>query len=270
MLITTIFGGVALFGVALSGGIVVADGTDKPSREDIAKAKKAVEEYPKLKDTGAAVTYVEDEAVGKTLPDHQFFAVLFRQYPVARIVPEGLAASNVFVVDKESKVTPLTEVKGLEKFFQSHVTARTDDQLKDAGRAWLRLAQEFHQDGFYAFKLMDDSTKVKPEKEGKSVSGKVVVMAGGNGEIDATLTFDEKGRLATLRHKAELKPGPRPICQATKLLDPDPVVRAMALQDLLIMGRPARDYLDEQRAKASPELRCEIDRVWQRIVQGDR
>jgi hypothetical protein len=269
VLITTSFSGATLFGVALAGvvGAAAAGGAGQPSREDVARAQKAVEEYPRLKDSGAAITSVEDEAVGRTLPDHHFFAVLFRQYPVARASPEGLRASNVFAVDKEFMATPLTGAKGLEKFFQSHVTAKTDDQLKDAGRAWLRLTQEFHQDGFYTFKLMDDSTKMKGDKDGRSVSGKVVVMAGGNGQIDATLTFDATGKLSKVREGVELKPGPRPICQATKLLDPDPVVRAIARQDLLIMGRPAREYLDEQRAQASPELRREIDRVWRRIVQ---
>jgi hypothetical protein len=65
--------------------------------------------------------------------------------------------------------------------------------------------------------------------------------------------------------KAEIKPGPRPVCHATKLLDADPVVRAIVEQDLLIMGRAAKPYLDEQRAKAGPELQEAIDRIWQRI-----
>jgi hypothetical protein len=58
----------------------------------------------------------------------------------------------------------------------------------------------------------------------------------------------------------------RPICQATKLLDPDPIVRKMAEQDLLIMGAAARDYLLEQRAKAGPELQAAIDRIWERML----
>jgi hypothetical protein len=54
------------------------------------------------------------------------------------------------------------------------------------------------------------------------------------------------------------------------LLDADPIVRRMAEQDLLIMGSAAKSYLDEQRAKASPELRRAIDRLWQRIVDEGR
>ena len=47
-------------------------------------------------------------------------------------------------------------------------------------------------------------------------------------------------------------------------------VRRMAEQDLRIMGRAARYYLDEQRAQAAPELRRAIDRVWRSMVAEDR
>ena len=49
------------------------------------------------------------------------------------------------------------------------------------------------------------------------------------------------------------------------LLHPDPVIRRICEDDLLIMGLPARDYLMRQRAAASSELRREIDRVWRQI-----
>jgi multimeric flavodoxin WrbA len=62
----------------------------------------------------------------------------------------------------------------------------------------------------------------------------------------------------------------RPICQSTKLLDPDPIVRKMAEQDILIMGSPAKEYLDWQRTQVSPELRQAIDRIWQRIIKEGR
>jgi hypothetical protein len=46
-------------------------------------------------------------------------------------------------------------------------------------------------------------------------------------------------------------------------------VRRMAEQDLLYMGRAAREYLQEQRARATPELQRAIDRLWQRIVEQE-
>lgn len=59
----------------------------------------------------------------------------------------------------------------------------------------------------------------------------------------------------------------RPICQATKLLDADPIVRKMAERSIQIMGRAARGYLEEQRAQAAPDLQQAIDRMWQRILE---
>ena len=76
--------------------------------------------------------------------------------------------------------------------------------------------------------------------------------------------------LVNVSQTAHLKAGLRPICQATKLLDADPIVRRMAEQDLLILGRTAQEYLAVQRAKASPELQQAIDQIWQRIVDEGR
>jgi hypothetical protein len=78
------------------------------------------------------------------------------------------------------------------------------------------------------------------------------------------------GGLTELDEIRQIKTGIRPICQATKLLDPDPLVRRMAEQDLRVIGRKAKGYLDAQRAKARPELQKAIDRIWQRIVAEDR
>jgi hypothetical protein len=78
------------------------------------------------------------------------------------------------------------------------------------------------------------------------------------------------GGLVRIYEKAALQPGVRPICQATKLLDRDPIVRRMAEQDLLVMGRAVKPYLDQVRATAGPELQQAIDRVWQRILRDGR
>ena len=70
--------------------------------------------------------------------------------------------------------------------------------------------------------------------------------------------------------KGALRQGVRSICQATKLLDRDPIVRRMAEQDLLVMGRAARLYMEQVRATARPKLQRAIDRVWQRILDEGR
>jgi hypothetical protein len=243
------------------------DAPKPPNAEDIAKAKKIVEEDERLKDRGAIIGAIDDPVVGKALPEHVYVTVIFRQFPVARRLPEGLSGANVFAVDRDGKVTVLKDAKELKKFVIAHSrTAKEDEQLKDAARAWVRLASVLHQDGFYRFKPMDDATKVAEEDGARTATATVVVMAGGSGTLTGKLTFDADGKVKDATEEAKIRPGPRPICQATKLLDPDPIVRRMAEQDLLCMGTAAKAYLDEQRAKAPPELQRAIDRLWQQIV----
>jgi hypothetical protein len=265
---------IALFAAALLAGSALTVGgqgapvpENKRTKKAIAKAEAAVKEHlEQLQGAGAAVEYIKDEAVESALPRHYLFSVLFRRYPVARPAPEGLRLSSLFAVDGEGKVTVLADGKELEPFFRANSPKATKKaRKKTAILAWLRLTQQYHQDGFYTFGLVEDATRV----EGKTARGSVAVMKGGSGTLGATMTFDDDGKLAKVREKAELRPGPRPICQATKLLDRDPLVRRMAEQDLLIMGTAARDYLDEQRAKASPELQRAIDRLWQRIRKSE-
>jgi hypothetical protein len=253
---------VVLFGAASASAA--------PSADDVAKAEKAVKDYlAKVKGSAAKVEYVKDDAVQLVFPKTLWFSVRFPQYPVGRVPPKGLKASNVFAVGGDGTVTPVTDHKELDKAF-GDVKAKSDDTAKTVVRAFVRLTEDLHQDGFYKFALMDDSTKVTTDKGSRTATAKAVVMGGGNGEITAALTFDDAGKLTKSTADAKLKPGPRPICQATKLLDADALVRRMAEQDLLYMGRAAKDYLDEQRAKAGPELRRAIDALWQRICEQDR
>jgi hypothetical protein len=266
---------IALLAAAwLAGSVLTVGGQETPvpdtkrTRTTIAKAEAAVKGHlEKLKAAGAAVEYVKDDDVESVLSRHYLFSVLFRQYPVARSVPKGLQSSNLFAVDAEDKVTVMTDAKELESFFRAiSPTAKEEGRRETAIRAWLRLTQQYHQDGFYTFSRVDDAIRV----EGKTARGIVAVMKGGSGTLSAILTFDDDGKLAKVSEEAKLRPGPRPICQATKLLDKDSLVRHMAEQDLLIMGTAAETYLGEQRAKASPELQRAIDRIWQRIRKSER
>ncbi len=257
---------------------VAADTTPEPpqkklSKEEVEKAEKKVHAYLKeIRGDYGQVKHIADESVERAFPAHAFFSVLYRQFPVGRIPPGKLRASNVFVAGRDGKAQPLTTDRDLEKFFKDNLPALSSKaRLEDAARAWVRLSQELLQDGFYGFSLEKDATRVTDRKGGgQSATAKVVVMRGGNGALVATLDFDRAGKLASVRQESKIRPGPRPICQATKLLDKDPIVRGMAEQALLCMGRAAKDYLDEQRAKASPELKKAIDRMWKRIVESDR
>ncbi len=248
---------------------VPAPAQDKPSSDAAAKAVN--DDLAKFKATGFVMQQVKNEPVGRAFPQHVFFGVYFRQHPLARFTPQGMNDSNLYAVGTDGKPNLLKEAKQLQDFFKMNLALiKEEEASKDAARAYVRLMEDLHQDGFYKFALQDDSTKVNASKGGKVATARSVVMAGGNGELGAALTFDGNGQLQTITESVKLKPGPRPICQATKLLDTDPVVRLMAEKDLLIMGRAAKPYLDEQRSKAGPELRHAIDRIWECILKDDR
>jgi hypothetical protein len=245
---------------------------EKPSADDIKKAEKLVtDRLGELKADGGVVARIADDSLGSAFPGHFYFSVLFRQYPIGRPVPKPLKPSSLFAVPPEGKPKLVTDATELETYFKETLEpVKTDKAAQAAALAWLRFTEQLQQDGFYEFKTVEEASKVESEKEVRTASARGTATKGGTGEINVALTFDEKGKLTKVVTKIELKPGPRPICHATKLLDPDPLVRRIVEQDLIIMGRPVKDYLDEQRAKANPELQKAIDRIWQRIVDEDR
>jgi hypothetical protein len=61
-----------------------------------------------------------------------------------------------------------------------------------------------------------------------------------------------------------------PVCQAHRLLDPNPLVRVLAEEILLVMGRRERAYLAWAAGRAGPELRARIGQVMQSIDDGGR
>jgi hypothetical protein len=199
--------------------------------------------------------------------------VHFRQWPIAVAPPKPLTSATVFAVSKDRKLVQLTGFDTLEPFFRNRIDGINDDKTaKQVARAWLRISQEFAQDGFFKFEIPDKELVVTPEKTGRQVLGKAVVVPerGNKGEIVVTMTFGITGMLDKLAEKNAVVRGARPKCQATRLLDPDPLVRFMAEQDLLVIGQAGREYLREQRSKAGPELRRAIDRIWNQIVMEGR
>jgi hypothetical protein len=227
--------------------------------------KALVSEY--LDDIGAhgfTITAVTAEYIVDTFPDTDFFAVIFRQYPMPVLPPKGLSASNVFLV-RDGAVFPLVGPTDLRDFFLGNL-GRVGGKVgaKDAGLAWLRLTEVFSQDGFFTFS--NPQVKARTRNQEIQVTGSLTVAAGGRGSIHVAMEFDADGALEIVFETRAVRPGVRPICQATKLLDADPLVRRMAEQDILVMGESAKAYLDEQRTMAKPELKAAIDRIWKRIV----
>ncbi len=242
-----------------------APGQDQPPPEGAQKAIDAVRAFLMKKSSAdnAQIGVENAPVLAKVFPEHLFVVVRFRQYPVARVLPEGLKASNIFAVTKrEREVRLLRDAKELEAFFKaSQVPADDEPWARKSLAAWLTLAPEFRQDGFYKFEVLEKEFDYEKTATHQVVRGRALVTQGGKGEIGATLEYD-RGTLTKATEAGKIMPGPRPICQATKLLDPDPIVRKMAEQDLLFMGLAARDYLMDQRAQAGPELRDAIDRLW--------
>jgi hypothetical protein len=227
-----------------------------------------IDKFLDAKDVYGYLIYpITDEYVARTFPGRTFCAVIFRQWPVAFYPPEDLAYSNVGIVARD-QISFITSTSDLRNFFAQLGPITDPDAEQDAGRTWLRLSEELEQDLFFTFSA--PSVQYSSTKDGSLVTGQVVVLNGGTGEIDLRMPFDGDGNLGEVQETSSVRAGIRPICQATKLLDRDPLVRRMAEQDILVMGRSAKSYLDQQRAKANPKLKRAIDRIWQQIVDEGR
>lgn len=238
---------------------------DKQIREIIGRKIPAANDVQ-----GSTFFEITSDDLDKLFPKHRFFGLRFRQFPVAHQPTEPFQVNNIFVMKPDGSVLDATVVNKLQEFFQDTVKIDTQPKAKLATRAWLRLAEELYNDGFYRFTIPDEGITVTTNGVEIKTMGKSVATGRGNsGQITVELKF-EQGQLLSVDQSSKLREGPRPICQSSKLLDPDPIVRKMAEQCLLTMGASAWEYLFEQRQKASPELRDAIDRIWQRIVQEGR
>jgi len=233
--------------------------------------QQLVEDYLKGRGTTSAVVRpITDDYVGRTFPNISFFGVIFRQYPVAVQCPQtqDLKCANVFFV-KEGRVDFVSTVPDLTFFFASELgPVPSEEAATDAASTWLRFSEELKQDLFYTFSAPEIS--YMPREDITRVRAHAAVTAGGEGHIEMLMTLGSAGSLVHIYEKGAPRPGVRPICQATKLLHRDPIVRRMAEQDLLVMGRAAKPYLDQVRAKARPKHQQTIDRLWQRILNEGR
>jgi hypothetical protein len=190
--------------------------------------------------------------------------------------PQPLGNNNIFVISKEAKDLTLITDTNKERYKQFLIAKlpriQSDEKAMQAVKAALVLVKELHQDGMFRFETEANSLYARRTGAATHAGGKLnVVPQGGNsGTLSVTMVFDGQGAVSDIKHESNLQEGMRPICQSTKLLDPDPIVRKMAEQDILIMGSPAKEYLDWQRTQVSPELRQAIDRIWQRIIKEGR
>ena len=219
---------------------------------------------------GFVIRPVTDDFVGRTFPNFSFFGVIFRQYPIAVQCPptQDLKCANLFFV-QNGQVDFVSTIDDLRFFFAANLEpVPTQDAATDAATTWLRFSEELKQDLFYTFSSSD--VTYTPRDDVTLLRAHASVVGGGDGDIDVVMTLGTAGSFVSVLEKSALRPGVRPICQATKLLDRDPIVRHMAEQDLLVMGRAAKPYLDQIRATAQPRLQQAIDQIWQRILNQGR
>jgi hypothetical protein len=217
-----------------------------------------------------ALSYVGATDVLALFRDHLIYVLRFRQWPLSVNLPPPIQNNNIFVIDKSGDVSLINRSSQLSDFFTANVRGiKSGAQAYAVASAWMALSEELAQDGMFRFSEPVISVS---DVEGLSVSARADVEPnmGNQGEVTARIVFTNDGGIQSVVGSNKVRAGMRPICQSTKLLDSDPIVRKMAEQDLLLMGKSCKSYLDEQRAKAQPELQAAIDRIWQRIIDEDR
>lgn len=208
---------------------------------------------------------IESADLAGCFGDLDFFALRFPLYPVGTQPPQSLASRNLFAVGG-TVVTQIADDDALARFFVAQLrTAQDAKQTAATARCWLTLAQHLHQDGYFRF----GEPIVTADERSAQGTLPVVPERGNKGELAVQLFF-ANGRLERIEPSDRALAGTRPLCQATRLLDPDPVVREIMRRDLLVMGHAAKAYLDEVRGAADPALRRAIDDVWEQIVREGR
>jgi hypothetical protein len=132
-----------------------------------------------------------------------FFLLRYPRYPVEVVPVAPLRVNNLFMVC-DGKVSRVSDESELQEFFLQRFPVATDNTVKaDGVRAWLLLAQEFHQDGFVVFGSPSiRTTDVLAE-------GVVeVTKASGEGRLSVTMEFSE-GKLSKVSWGGDVVPGVR-------------------------------------------------------------
>ena len=152
--------------------------------------------------TGQIIS-IDDGAVVQAFPFDRFYVLSYRRYPVAPALPESLAYNNLLVVHADEKVEFIRDPSALEAFFRSQLRPVTAElQARHSVKAWLRLSQEFQQDGFFQFSTPESGLLVVTERGVMRASGKAEVGSdyGNSGEIFISLSFNPAGRLTDERN----------------------------------------------------------------------
>lgn len=162
---------------------------------------------------GGQILSIDDDPVVKAFSFQRFYTLHFRRYPVAPALPESLTYNNLLVLYANENVELIRDTNALEAFFRPQLLRVVSEaQARNVVKAWLRLTQEFHQDGFFQFSIPDGGILVLHESGSIRASGKEDVVSdyGNSGGIAVSLSFDSAGKLMDVKETANVIAGRRP------------------------------------------------------------
>ncbi|MHB0939368.1 MAG: hypothetical protein ACYC6A_23490 [Armatimonadota bacterium] len=155
--------------------------------------------------------FLADPTLGKTFPGYVFYAA---RCPDEK-APLPMRDHNLFAVRNDGALKHLANRHDLEAFFLAEVRAVGEDEeeaVTGMTTAWLRLTQEFTQDGALCFFTPAENLKAAYRTStvtsinGWRASGQAVLTPGGTlaGDITVNLTFDAAGQLKTITEMRNL------------------------------------------------------------------
>jgi len=228
----------------------------------------------------------------QVFPAFQFYTLHFRQHPIANLIPLGhpllKAHWNLVVVNADKQVSVITDDTGLKHFFLKEVKLpaaggdRDLAEVKPVLLAWVELAEAIIQDDFLHDVMEMKRAEVQRSKFDSEVSGsdheqfftcRVPAQERDplGGHYEVFMNISRHGRISSIESRSTLRnEGPRPVCQALRLLDADPAVRRWAEHQILQMGRWGLPYLEDTlryRVTEGP-LRVAIERVYRRLKEA--
>jgi hypothetical protein len=221
----------------------------------------------------ANVVFLDPRIYEQSFPKQLWYVLRFPQWPVSISPPAGLASNNLLIYTPDKPLRTISDSQQLQAYFQTNAhPPGTADGAATILKVWLSLSAELAQDGMFEFSVPIVESSTPSSTGGFAARGRINVVAksGDLGAMSGQVLVDVNGKVLSATVESTLQSGMRPICQATKLLDPDPIVRKMAERDLLVMGRSAQAYLFMQREQATPALRDRIDHIWRQIVAEGR
>lgn len=157
-----------------------------------------------------AVAPIDDAAIRSVLPGESFYTVRFMRYPRAQLTPPPLRLENLIRVTPDGSVERIEDVAALTKLLTAKLPPILDEpRAREAVLAYLRLAEEFDQDGHYTFSVPEGAVAVARQRDRLVASGRAVVTKGGKGEITAVLTFDAAGKVVSIEPGGHVRPDVR-------------------------------------------------------------